>query len=58
MVGWNIGGRIIGKEVGDFHEMGNRELEEEMQANYAIELSQLEGLQYKLHQGNGRYSRF
>ena len=52
----NIDTNILEEQVGDFHEMGNSELEEQ-KVNNDIVGSQLENLQYKLPHGNGKYSR-
>ena len=55
LVDWDRNGEILEVHVGDFYEMGNRELEE--QVNNAIAESQLENPQYKLPQRNEKYSR-
>ena len=54
LVGRDINDEILEEQVGDFYEMENHELEE--QVNSAIAESQLEKRQYKLAQGNGKYS--
>ena len=56
-MGWNSEDGILEKEVDNSHEMGNYEPEVEKQANNAIAESQVTGSQYKLMQGNGKYSR-
>ena len=52
----NIKEEILEEQVDDCHEMENRELEEH-QVNNAISESRIENPQYKLAQGNGKYSR-
>ena len=51
-----IDGGISGEEVDNAHEMGNYEKEEEKQSGNVLWGSQSAGSQYKLAQGDGRYS--
>ena len=55
--GWNIDANILEEQVGDCHEMENRELGVQHVNNNDIADSHLENLQYKLPQENGKYDR-